>query len=175
MTTTTPPDWEQRVAALWAALDDHRPDAFRERMAKLAGELPPGHPAALFEVASAHDSTGEPAAAAPLYRQALRAGLTGYRRRRAVIQLAGTLRNLGQVGQSIALLTTERERDPATLDEATAGLADAVDAFLALALVDSGREREAAALALNALSHHLPRYNRSLARYAEALREGRGR
>ncbi len=42
-------------------------------------------------------------------------------------------------------------------------------AFLALALVDVGREREAVAESLTALSKYLPRYNRSLARYAEAL------
>ncbi|WP_374193021.1 tetratricopeptide repeat protein [Streptomyces sp. AV19] len=132
------------------------------------------HPVALFELASANDSTGEPHAAAPLYRQALQAGLTGYRRRRAVIQLASTLRNLGRAGRSVALLSAEREADPASLDEATAGLGDAVDAFLALALADSGREREAVALALNALSRHLPRYNRSLAGYAQALRDDPG-
>ena len=47
----------------------------------------------------------------------------------------------------------------------------AVRAFLALALVDLGREREAVAVSLTALSHYLPRYNRSLARYAGALTE----
>jgi Tetratrico peptide repeat len=45
----------------------------------------------------------------------------------------------------------------------------AVHAFLALALADLGREREAVAVSLIALSQYLPRYNRSLARYAEAL------
>jgi len=45
-------------------------------------------------------------------------------------------------------------------------------ATLALALVDLGREREAVALALTALSHYLPRYNRSLARYAQQLTAG---
>jgi hypothetical protein len=42
-------------------------------------------------------------------------------------------------------------------------------AFLALALVDSGHEREAAAIALEALAPHLPRYQRSLGNYARAL------
>jgi hypothetical protein len=44
-----------------------------------------------------------------------------------------------------------------------------VRAFLALALVDLGREREAVAISLEALSRYLPRYNRSLARSASAL------
>jgi hypothetical protein len=34
-----------------------------------------------------------------------------------------------------------------------------------------GREREALAVALTALSKYLPRYNRSVARYARALTE----
>jgi hypothetical protein len=50
-------------------------------------------------------------------------------------------------------------------------LDDAVTAFLALALVDVGQEREAVALALLALSHHLPRYQRSLANYAQLLNQ----
>ena len=49
----------------------------------------------------------------------------------------------------------------------------AVKAFLALALTDLGREREAVAMSLTALSQYLPRYNRSLARYAEALLKGK--
>ena len=44
-------------------------------------------------------------------------------------------------------------------------------AFLALALVDTGREREAVALSLTALARHLPRYNRSLANYAQEIGE----
>ena len=45
----------------------------------------------------------------------------------------------------------------------------AVRSFLVLALVDLGRERESVAVNLTALSHYLPRYNRSLARYAQDL------
>jgi hypothetical protein len=117
---------------------------------------------ALFEQASAKDSIGLEQEAAVLYRQALAGGLTGGRRRRAVIQLASTLRNLGQAEESVALLRAEREAGSDDLD-------DAVAAFLALALIDTGREREAAALALAALSRHLTRYNRSLEHYAKEL------
>jgi tetratricopeptide (TPR) repeat protein len=155
-------DWEQRSSALWAAIDDFEPEAFRARIDELTAELPPQSAIALFERACANDSTGRADHAVPLYRQALAAGLTGERRRRAVIQLASSLRNLGQTDESVRLLTAEREHTSDDLD-------DAVTAFLALALVDSGREREAAALALRALARHLPRYNRSLANYAEDL------
>jgi tetratricopeptide (TPR) repeat protein len=162
MTTT---EWEQRLADLWAAVDDHDPDDFLARVQALTGELPPGDPIALFELASANDSTGHPEEAAPLYRKALAGGVTGERRRRAVIQLASTLRNLGHAEESVALLAAELEAGSDDLD-------DAVAAFLSLALIDTGREREAAALALAALSRHLPRYNRSLANYAKAVAEG---
>ena len=164
MPTEPGPEWEQRIAELWAAMDDHDPADFLARVQALTAELPAGNAIALFELASAHDSTGRPRQAAPLYRQALAAGLTGERRRRAVIQLASTLRNLGQAEDSAALLSAEREAGSDELD-------DAVAAFLALALADTGREREAAALALTALSRHVTRYNRSLASYAKALSE----
>jgi tetratricopeptide (TPR) repeat protein len=155
-------DWEQQVAELWAAIDKHEPGAFLEKMRALAGERPAGDALALFELASANDSTGHPAEAAPLYRQALAVGLTGIRRRRATIQLASTLRNLGSPDESVDLLTTELTTVSDELD-------DAVIATLALALVDVGREREAAALAIGALAKHLKRYNRSMSNYAKAL------
>ena len=69
--------------------------------------------------------------------------------------------------ESVALLSAEREAGSDELDDAVAG-------FLALALADSGREREAAGLALAALAKHLPRYNRSLANYAEDLSQREG-
>lgn len=164
MTNSTGNEWEERVASLWAAIDEYGPAEFRERMAQLAAQRPPDDARALFERASAHDSTGHPEEAVPLYRQALQNGLAGEHRRRAIIQLASSLRNLGETQESVMLLTAERERGSDALD-------DAVTAFLALALVDSGREREAAAIALGALARHLPRYNRSLSIYAKALTE----
>lgn len=157
-------DWEQRVAALWAAIDDHDDDDFVARMADLAAELPPDDPIGLFERASSLDSTGHEDLAVPLYREALRRGLSGIRRRRAVIQLASSLRNIGGVTESVALLTEERAAGSDELD-------DAVSGFLALALVDTGREREAVSVALAALAPHLPRYQRSLGNYAKALVE----
>jgi tetratricopeptide (TPR) repeat protein len=162
---TTNQAWEQRMADLWVTIDDHDPAEFVASVQALAAELSPGDAIALFELASANDSTGHGEEAVPLYRQALAAGLTGERRRRAVIQMSSTLRNLGQANESVALLSAEREAGSDHLD-------DAVAAFLALALADTGREREAAALALGALARHLPRYNRSLANYAKDLAEG---
>jgi Tetratrico peptide repeat len=164
-------DWERRSAELWASLDSHGEEEFRARIHEPVAELPADHPVALFERACAWDSTGHSDLAVPLYRQALDAGLGGMRRRRAVIQMASSLRNIGRVQESVALLTAERNVDPATLDEPTRALTDAVAAFLALALVDAGREREAASIALTALAPHLVRYQRSATNYARALVE----
>jgi len=150
------------MAELWTSLDRCAPADFVARVDALAAELPAGHADGLFERAAARDSTGEPEQAVALYRAALDAGLSGLRRRRANIQLASSLRNLGHVEEAFTLLSAELA---ATSDE----LDDAVRAFLALTLADLGREREALCVSLTALSHYLPRYNRSLARYAQQL------
>ncbi len=158
-------DWEQRLADAWASLDyDADPAEFRALIGSLAAELPEGSAVADFERGAAFDSTGAPDQAIPLYRRALATGLTGIRRRRAVIQLASSLRNLGHPEESVALLTGELDAPSDILD-------DAVRAFLALALADVGREREAVSLALTALGPHLPRYQRSLVDYARLLVE----
>ena len=155
--------WEQRLADLWASIDDHTETAFMAQIDALVAELPESSSAiAAYERGSAFDSTGHSDLAVPLYRQALAEGLSPSRRRQAVIQLASSLRNLGEVEESIALLTTERAADSDALD-------DAVDGFLALSQADAGREREAVATALTALSRHMTRYRRSLSAYAEEL------
>jgi hypothetical protein len=154
--------WEKRLSELWAELDGHDGAAFVGLMDALVAELPPGSATGLFERGSAFDSTGHPDRAIPLYAAALDAGLPGDRRRRAVIQMASSLRSLGKPHEAFALLTEEAARDSDSLDGAVA-------AFLSLALVDLGREREAVSVALTALSKYLPRYNRSLARYAGKL------
>ena len=157
-------NWDERVAALWAKFDAFPPEEFLAQIQALAAERPADDPAALFERACGHDSIGEGEKAEPLYRAALAGGLSGIRRRRAIIQMASTLRNLGHADESVRLLTEERAAGSDELD-------DAVVAFLALALASSGKERQGLSLALSALARHLPRYNRSLANYAADLAE----
>jgi hypothetical protein len=157
-------EWEKRLADLWTSIDDHGEDEFVQRMDTLVGELPADSAVGLYERASAFDSTGHSDLAVPLYRRALGVGLGDDRRRQAVIQLASSLRNLGQASESVALLTAERDAGSDELD-------DAVDAFLALALVDAGREREAVSVALLAVSRHMTRYRRSLTNYARLIGE----
>lgn len=160
----TDTDWERRLADAWASIDEYDEEEFRALIDQLAAELPPDHPTGLYERAGAYDSTGHPDLAVPLYRQALDRGLAGARRRQAVIQLASSLRNLGQVDESVALLTAELAAGSDELDGAVRG-------FLALALADAGREREAVSVALIALVPYLPRYQRSMANYARLLIE----
>ena len=154
--------WEGRVAQLWTELDDTDEDEFVRRIDALVCELPAGSAIGDFERACAQDSTGHSDRAVPLYRSALAGGLTGIRRRRAVIQLSSSLRNVGRSEESVALLEKERAQGSDELD-------DAVACVLALALTDVGREREAVSVAVAALAPHLPRYQRSMGNYARAL------
>jgi hypothetical protein len=155
-------DWEKRLAALWATFDDRDEEQLIAAIDDLVAELPDESAIGRFERACAFDSTGHSDLAVPLYRSALDIGLTGIRRRRAVIQMSSSMRNVGRAPEAVALLSAELEAEP---DELTG----AVRGVLALCLVNVGREREAVAVALTALSEYLPRYNRSMANYAREL------
>ncbi|KPI32035.1 tetratricopeptide repeat protein [Streptomyces sp. NPDC048253] len=158
------------MTAAWAGFDEYpeeRAAEFRAVIDKLVAELPEGSPLGPFEQACAWDSTGHSDRAAPLYRDALARGLSevsGYKGRRAKIQLSSSLRNIGQADEGVKLLTAE-------LDAPSDELDDAVRACLALCLSSLGRDREGLSLVLGALAPHLPRYQRSMANYAKALRE----
>ncbi len=154
--------WDRDVLELWNSFDTYAADDFIQQIETLVQELPPQSAIGLFERACAQDSTGHPEVAVPLYQAALEQGLTGIRRRRATIQMASSIRNLGDSQKAADLLTAELDAESDELDAA-------VNAFLALALTDLGREREALTLSLSALSTYLPRYNRSLKYYAEDL------
>ncbi|TCO56991.1 tetratricopeptide repeat protein [Actinocrispum wychmicini] len=156
--------WEQRLADAWASIDDHAEAEFVALIERVTAELPDGDPIRTFERAASLDSTGHSDLAVPMYRQALDQGLTGERRRRAVIQMASSLRNLGRSAESVELLEHE-------VTVANDHLDDAVKVVLALALTDVGREREAVSIAVGALAKHLPRYQRSMANYARLLLE----
>lgn len=165
-------DWEDRVAALWDRFDDYAETEedearFRADVDALVAELPEGSPLGPFEQACAWDSTGGSDQAVPLYREALDLGLAGvspYKARRTKIQLASSLRNIGQAAEGVELLEAE-------LDAPSDELDDPVRYFLALCLSSLGRDREALSLALGTLAPHMARYQRSAAYYAQALVE----
>ncbi|MCC4907186.1 tetratricopeptide repeat protein [Microbacterium sp. cx-59] len=155
-------EWDERVAAIWAdaaLTDDERTDAIE----RIARERPADDARALFERAGSYDSAGRETEAEPLYRAALAAGLDDAHRPQAVIQLASTIRNLGQVEESLELLRAEYERRDRD------GMRDAAAAFYALALSSAGHDRLALSIALDALAPHLPRYTRSVTGYAAEL------
>jgi len=156
-------DWQQRVDAVWSSAADMAELDVVAAMDALVAERPVDDPLALFEAASARDSAGLEADAEALYRRALELGLPDHVAPRATIQLASTIRNLGKVDESIALLEAQLHAHPS--DEWTAVTA----AFLALGLVSRGSEREAASVALSALADSLPLYQRSVRAYAAEL------
>ena len=155
-------NWQQRIDSLWMTFDHQPSPDFLAAMKTLVAERPPNDALALFEYGSALDSTGYPQAAVENYRRALALDLPSQRRRRATIQMASSLRNLGHAEEGVLLLSGELDRMSDDLD-------DAVRAFLSLCLTSIGREREAVSVALTALAPHLSRYNRSLAAYASKL------
>ena len=158
-------DWQTRVEAVWATADDLADQDLVAAIDALAAERPADDAVAVFEAACARDSAGLEAEAEPLYRRALELGLDETRTVRATIQLASTIRNLGKLDESIALLERQLAVHPA--DQWTGPIA----AFLALALVTRGSEREAASVALTALADYLPNYQRSVRAYAADLLE----
>ena len=155
-----PDSWEARVEEFWARADGTEPAAMLAGMRRLVDERPAGDPIALFEWAGLHDFLGREADAVPLYRQALDGGLTGARRAQALVQLASSLRNVGNPAAAVLLLA-DVPADPS--------VGAAVDAFLALALFDAGRPAEALRAALGALAATLPRYGPAVRAYADAL------
>ena len=134
----------------------------------LAAERSPGDATAVFERACARDTAGIEDAAEGYYRAALATGpLDAYRSSRASIQLASTLRILGQLDESEQLLIAELDRhlQPGN----PCALHDEVRAILALTYIARGRATEAAGLALCVLAPHLTRYDRSVTGNATEL------
>ncbi len=161
-------DWEQRVAAVWKVADTLTPQELVRTIDSLCAERPADDPFAQFERACARDTAGIEDRAEPLYRAALASGaLDAHRQARASIQLGSTLRHLGRLDDSEALLLAQLRRCQA--EGPGAALHDEVRAVLAFTWIAQGRTLEAAALALETLAPHLSRYNRSTAANARAL------
>jgi hypothetical protein len=156
------------MAALWGRSQSLSPDELVKAADALSDELGPDHSRALFERACARDTAGIESEAEKYYRAALATGeLDAYRRSRASIQLASTLRILGHLEESEQLLVTELDRHLQAGQERA--LHDEARATLALTYVAQGRAVEAAGLALCALAPYLARYNRSVAANAAVL------
>jgi len=162
------PQWEACVAALWQRAPSLPAEELVKAADALADEREPGDASALFERGCARDTAGIEADAEAFYRAALASGqLDAYRRSRATIQLASTLRILGRLNESEQLLVSELDRHLEPGRERA--LHDEARATLALTYVAQGRAKEAAGLALSALAPYLTRYNRSILGNAQEL------
>ena len=161
-------DWEARVEACWAAAPEMDEERLFATIEALAAERPTGDPAAAYERGSVRDSIGRTDEAEPFYREALASKhLDAARRPQAVIQLASTLRILGELDESERLLRAELARITTTPDPHA--LPTQTRAFLALTLVAKGEPVEGAAHALLGLAPHVTRYRRSIVGNAEEL------
>lgn len=153
-------DWQARIDAFWAALDEDRPQEMIRQMRVLIAELGPGDARGPFELGGVFDALGMEEVAAAHYRRALELGLDDERAARLAIQHGSTLRNLGRVDEAIEVLAHAPDHD---------AVGDARAIFLALALHDAGRSGEAVRLLVEALEPELPSYRRSVRAYAEDL------
>ena len=155
--------WEEQIAAVWAAADESDTAAILRAIDSLVLRRPTTDAAAMFEAASARDFAGLEEDAVVKYRRAIELGLDDERYPQAVIQLASTLRNLGEYDEAETALTTWLASNE------THDYADAARAFLALTLVSAGEPTRAAQIALSALAPHLELYSRPVLRYTEEL------
>lgn len=153
--------WQQKIDCFYELeFNDEDPQGSISKMKALISERPDGDAEAIFELAGVHDALGLEHDAIPLYRKAAEAGLEGASAVRLSIQLASSLRNVGNSAEAVSILESMPH---AGVDEG------ARQAFLALALHDDGRPGEALRTALLALIPTLDGYRRSLTEYAEAL------
>lgn len=129
----------------------------------------PDHPVLTYELAGAYDSAGEEATAKGLYERALELGLSGESLLRCLCQYGSTLRWLGELDASLAVLARARAEFPES---------ESVRVFQALTLNELGRADEAVGLLLGIVAQHgnvtdLGRYAAGLGGLAQWLRDGR--
>ncbi|PCC28128.1 hypothetical protein CIK76_14265 [Glutamicibacter sp. BW80] len=129
-------------------------------MAQLLAQKPANDAEALFERASLHDYLGEEALAIGPYRAAMAGTLSEQKLSEARIQLASTLRNVGEFQEAIKLLRAVGPDSSLHRD---------AQAFLALALHDAGEGTAALRVALQALAPSLALYARPVHDYADEL------
>lgn len=152
---------EEAIRALWDDEDEERRITTGESLYAAY----PDDARITYEFAGTFDSAGQEQRAVELYREALNSGLREPFRHRAVIQLASSLRNLGEHEEAVRLLDELAADRPESI-----GIAG----FRALALHSAGRSADAlgsllAAVAQASMDEDVLRYRRSLTAYAEEL------
>ncbi|MGO1201184.1 MAG: tetratricopeptide repeat protein [Brachybacterium sp.] len=157
--------WEASVTDLWERFDSLDRAGEVAAMRELAEGCPAGDGRAAFELAGMYDSMGFEDEAGKEYERALELGLDEARHAQLAVQYGSTLRNLGRLDEAIVVLQA------APTHESTGSAPRVV---LALALHSAGRKDEALRVALDAQIDALPRYQRSMRRYAAALTKPTG-
>lgn len=143
-------------------VDDELYQQAIDHFAQLADRYP-GNPRVTLHLAGAYDSAGREAEAVAPYRAALAAGLAESEDLRARIQLASTLRNIGENDEAVEILTRVCDENPEHR---------AARAFLALALTSAGHPNQAVSALLDLLLTNpgpIEAYHRSLRWYADDL------
>ncbi len=142
--TETTPEIEAAIAEGYARRDrrDMAPTVAHFRALL---DLHPGHPVLTHELAGAHDTAGDEATARGLYEEALRLGLSGEPLMRCLCQYGSTLRWLGELEASLAVLDRGRREFPGS---------ESVRVFRALTLGELGRHDEALAELLAVVTDH---------------------
>jgi tetratricopeptide (TPR) repeat protein len=129
----------------------------------------PDHSILTYEVAGAYDTAGEEAKAKAHYQRALELGIEGDPLRRCLCQYGSTLRWLGELDESLAILERARSGFPES---------ESVRVFYALTLNELGRADEAVGLLLGIVAQHgevtdLGRYATGLHGLGQWLVDGR--
>jgi tetratricopeptide (TPR) repeat protein len=129
----------------------------------------PDHPVLVYEVGGAYDTAGQEETARGYYERALALGLDGDVLRRCLCQYASTLRWLGELDESLAVLDRARGQFPDS---------DSVRVFRALTLNEAQRPDEAVAELLTVVTGHaevtdLGRWAVGLRGFAQWLADGR--
>ncbi len=126
----------------------------------------PDDPRALYEYGGAFDSAGRENEAIPLYRKALEKGLSGDYLPQLYLQLASSLRNVGQLDEAITILQDACQHYPE---------GPSLKLFLALALESAGRDHDALTTLFELAivyvdTADMKRYARSIRAYADDRR-----
>lgn len=153
-------DTVDSLAKFWDYADDTDPVRMRAEMEHMLAGTSYSDARVLFERASLEDFLGDEAAAVPLYEASLSSGLDDDRENQARIQLASSLRNVGQPHDALRVL-----RDFEFANQ----YISARDAFVALTLWDIGDAAQALLSALQAASPATGKYRRAIGAYAAEL------
>jgi predicted Zn-dependent protease len=158
-------DRDTRLEAAVALRESGRAEEARPPLVALADEFPNSEDVQ-YQAGWVHDLLGMEAEAVPYYERALALGLGEPDLEGLVLSLGSTYRNVGRLGDALALLQRGVHDYPGN---------EAMRCFLALAHLSAGNANESLALAFDVIlatsqSADVERYRRALTAYRDELR-----